>query len=338
MHRYGVTGLPSRQLSVYRADFFRVTHGVNEGDPLRDAEDLVSADRYALTPDSRLDRLALASDDRGGFVIGRDTGTGRPGAAIHLDSLLTFTSPDRETLEAFIFVELARDTGHVAEVYLYPLDPIRPATDYELFTITREGLAERFAATATAAFTRGTRITMADGRQVPVDVLRRGDRILTRDRGAQALRWIGVQTMRAEGALAPVVIAAGALNNACDLVVNPNHRLFVYQRVDAMGTGQSEVLVKAGLLVNGTSVTRATGGYVDYVQLLFDAHEIVYAEGIAAESLFVDTTTRPALPEGIAAQLPPEHGADTFGAVELSKTDLERRPDAVEALRRASAV
>ena len=57
-----------------------------------------------------------------------------------------------------------------------------------------------------------------------------GDRVLTSDDGVQAIRWIGVTTLRATGALAHIVIEAGALNNEHDLVVSPDHRLFIYQR------------------------------------------------------------------------------------------------------------
>jgi len=57
--------------------------------------------------------------------------------------------------------------------------------------------------------------------------------------------------MRAKGDFAPVVIKAGALNNMHDLVVSPEHRLFVYQQQDKLGIGRAETLVRAKHLVNG---------------------------------------------------------------------------------------
>ncbi|MEM8618049.1 MAG: hypothetical protein AAGF20_14090, partial [Pseudomonadota bacterium] len=78
--------------------------------------------------------------------------------------------------------------------------------------------------------------------------------------------------------------------------------------------------------------------HVDYFQLLFDNHQIIYAEGIAAESLLVDPRTRPALPkevdEALSKTLPGHEGAQHLG-YEVSEVLLS--DDAAEKLRRASA-
>ena len=162
--------------------------------------------------------------------------------------------------------------------------------------------------------------------------------MLTRDEGVQELRWIGQTTSRAVGRMAPVLIRAGVLNNAADLVVSPDHRLMVYQRHDELGAGSPELLVRARDLVNGSDVVVQDGGFVDYFQLLFDRHHIVYAEGIAAESLFLDSMTQPALPDEILARISPtlETGQrrDAHG-IEVQKSLLDR-PDAVNLLKRAS--
>ena len=44
------------------------------------------------------------------------------------------------------------------------------------------------------------------------------------------------------------------------------------------------MLVAARHLVNGRSVRRIEGGMVEYVHLLFDAHEVVFSEGLPTES------------------------------------------------------
>jgi len=57
------------------------------------------------------------------------------------------------------------------------------------------------------SFGRGTRITMSDGSQRPVEHVRAGDRVLTRDKGMQEVRWVGTRTVQGAGEFAPVVIA-----------------------------------------------------------------------------------------------------------------------------------
>lgn len=153
----------------------------------------------------------------------------------------------------------------------------------------------------------------------------------------QEIRWIGQQTVRAVGDFAPIVIKAGTLNNANDLTLSPDHRLFIYQRRDALGAGRSEVLVKARHLVNGDTVTQQDGGFIDYFQLLFDQHQIIFAEGIAAETLLVDTRTRPALKDSVSAEVMDTLGGHSGWLHEEFEVGSELLgPDAAEKLRKAS--
>lgn len=330
---------PVRHVTVFPAEAFRVVQGVNEGDPIADASDLVLEDLYQLAAGSQPARLALTlGGEDGAFRIAPTSPAGLSDAPVYLDCLVTFMATDGTIVEALVFVELEPAGGTIAQVWLHPLAPLRNKTGYALVTVDRDKAALRLAAEAAVAFTRGTRITMADGRQVKIEELQPGDRVLTRDSGPQSVRWIGMQTLRATGAFAPITIAAGALHNTGDLVVSPNHRLFIYQRIDALGAGRKEILVKAALLVNGTSVTQTPGGFVDYFQILFDKHEIIYAEGIAAESVFVDTAQRPDLPDEVARRLEAESDRLQRNARELGETDLARRDDAAAMLKRISAI
>ena len=132
------------------------------------------------------------------------------------------------------------------------------------------------------------------------------------------------------------MIKAGALSNMHDLVVSPEHRLSVYQRQDKLGTGRAETLVRAKHLVNGKDVYHPDDGFGEYYQLLFDEHQIIYAEGIAAESLLLDPVTEPALPRELLQKIAdaPKTPHDRHG-VDVARTLLDR-PDAVELLKRAS--
>lgn len=324
-----------QSVRVFPAGAVRVVNGANLGDPLGCAEDLLAGDVYALAHDAAPLRLSLAAGDQH-FAVAADSEAGREGAPIYLDSALVLMPPRGEVVEALVLAETDAE-GHLAMVYLMPLSPMAPRTDYALVGIDRDGAARLFAQTACVSFTRGTRITLATGAQAPIEDLRPGDRVLTRDNGAQEVRWVGQSTVRAAGAVAPILIRAGVLNNDRDLLVSPDHRLFVYQRTDRLGAGRPELLVRARHLVNGDGVRVREGGFVDYFQLLFDSHQIVYAEGIAAESMLIDPRTRPALPPALADRLGELLPGHRDGARDL---DVQRalldRPDAVEILRRAS--
>lgn len=134
-------------------------------------------------------------------------------------------------------------------------------------------------------FTAGTLIETPRGAR-PVEALRAGDLVVTRDHGAQPLLWVGCSRVRATGALAPVRIGAGVLGNAAALLVSPQHRILIDDWRAELFFGLPEVLVAAKHLVDGCGVVRVPGGMVDYFHLLFARHEVVYSNGIASESYF----------------------------------------------------
>ncbi|KAA0914767.1 Hint domain-containing protein [Aquicoccus porphyridii] len=328
---------PAHALPVYPSAMLRVTNGANMGDGLGFADELVPEDSYELAPGAAPARLALHTADNGHFTIAEDSPLGRPGATVVLDSCLTFMTRASDVTELLVLVEVDAD-GHVAEIYGLPLATLQPRTDYLLVGIDRETALSRFAQVACVSFARGTRITLATGEQRPIEDLRVGDRVLTRDDGPQAIRWIGQNTVRAVGDFAPILITADTLHNQHDLLVSPDHRLFIYQRSDRIGAGRAEILVRARHLVNGDSIRVQAGGFVDYFQLLFDRHQIIFAEGIAAETLLIDPRTRPALPDGVAAKLAgtlPRHAMASHLDFEIGQNLLDR-PDAAAILRRAT--
>ncbi|MGH1329984.1 MAG: Hint domain-containing protein [Paracoccaceae bacterium] len=327
----------SQSLPVYCADDFRVTNGANLGDPITDATEMALDDVYGLRASAQRIRLAVSVEaDRNHFTIAQGTEAGEVGAKLYLDCCATFMCPDGVTVEAIILVETEGDL--IATSYLLPLAPFEIDKDYALVKVDRRAAASRFAEVACVSFTRGTLITLANGMQKPIEELALGDKVLTRDNGPREIRWIGQQTVRATGAFAPIVIRKGVLNNENDLTLSPNHRLFIYQRRDHLRAGRAEVMVKARLLVNGETVVQSDGGYVDYFQLMFDSHEIIYAEGIAAESLFVDTRVKSVLPRELREQLAGE-GHETGRApraFELNEATLDSAT-AADLLRRASS-
>ncbi|GHF47219.1 Hint domain-containing protein [Seohaeicola zhoushanensis] len=322
-----------QNILALRAADVRVSDGVNLGDALSILDEIEPDDTYQLTEGAEPCRLALDIAAEGGIRIAEGTGAGQPGAALHLDGALVLMAPDGQTMDAIVLVEVDGNT-EIAAIYLLPLARLAPRVAYRVVSKDSAAAHRRFAQVACVSFTRGTRITMASGAQVPIEDLRIGDRVLTRDDGAREVRWIGQSTLRASGDFAPVTIRAGALNNENDLVVSPHHRLFVYQRTDRIGAGKAELLVQARHLVNGETVTRSDGGFVDYFQILFDRHHIIYAEGIAAESTLIEPRTLPALPQELLDRMAGHRSARAHG-LDVQKALLDR-PDAIELLRRAS--
>lgn len=328
---------PAQSIRVYQALDFTVVNGANLGDPISFADELDLDDMYELRRNAKTYRLSLIAEAGGFFTIADDSDLGRKGADIHLDSCLTLMSANGSTTEMLVLVEVDQN-GDVAEIYALPLAPITPRTGYALVGYDQKIARQKYAEVACVSFTRGTHITLSSGAQKPVEELAVGDMILTRDDGVQELRWIGQSTVRAVGDFAPIRIRAGALHNENDLLVSPDHRLFIYQRSDKLGAGRAELLIRARHLINGDSVQRQEGGFVDYFQLLFDAHQIIYAEGIAAETLLVDTRTRQALPEEVTRTLTRDaagHAPRPHSAFEVEEKLLQNF-DAAELLRLAS--
>jgi hypothetical protein len=139
-------------------------------------------------------------------------------------------------------------------------------------------------------FLRGTRIATLRG-EVAVENLRIGDLVVTAADGALPITWIGTRDFitrlvdeHHRATLLPIRIAAGALGEASpvrDLHVSPEHRLCV-----------DNVLIPAGMLLNGGSITRAADvDVVQYFHIELPRHAVLYADGAPAES-FLDTGNR----------------------------------------------
>lgn len=139
-------------------------------------------------------------------------------------------------------------------------------------------------------FAKGTLIEAAGG-PLPIETLRAGDMVRTADHGLRPIRWIGHRTVSALTDLAPIHIAAGALGNYRDLVVSPQHRMLISDWRADMWFGLDQVFVAAKHLVNGTDIRQISARAVTYYHMIFDQHEIVYAEGIPSESLYLGEMT-----------------------------------------------
>lgn len=142
-------------------------------------------------------------------------------------------------------------------------------------------------------FAAGTLIETESGSQ-PVETLIAGDMIKTKDGAAKPLvlnmsRVLNADHLSANPKLIPVRISAGSLGEGLpkrDLLVSRQHRILVKSKIARRMFGKAEVFIAAikltdlpGIFIDET-VTEIT-----YHHLLFEGHEVIFAEGAPAESL-----------------------------------------------------
>jgi hypothetical protein len=147
---------------------------------------------------------------------------------------------------------------------------------------------------STTCYAAGTHILTARG-DMTVESLLPGDRVVALRRGGLAeVRWVGHRevNLRAHPAperVNPVRIMAGAFAPGVphrDLVVSPDHALFV-----------NGMLVTARYLINGATIVQESPERVTYYHVELDAHDVLLAEGLAAES-YLDVGNRGAFQNG----------------------------------------
>ncbi|MBL4917686.1 Hint domain-containing protein [Szabonella alba] len=140
-------------------------------------------------------------------------------------------------------------------------------------------------------FTPGTLIATPKG-EVPVERLRAGDRVITRDNGIQEIRWTGAKVMDggafvANPHLRPIMIRQGSLGNGLperDMMVSPNHRVLVANDRTSLYFDEHEVLVAAKHLVGARGIFEVESLGTTYLHFMFDQHEVVLSDGAWTES------------------------------------------------------
>jgi len=172
-------------------------------------------------------------------------------------------------------------------------------------------------------FRAGTRILTERG-AVAVEHLREGDTVLSLSGLPRRIRWIGHRTIDCRRhpcpeAVRPFRVQAHAFGRGRptrDLFLSPDHAVFA-----------EGVLIPIKYLDNGTTVRQILARTVSYYHIELVGHDVVFAEGLAAES-YLDTGDRTAFANGDAGvQLHPVFGAtrierqllwDAFGFARLA--------------------
>ena len=143
-------------------------------------------------------------------------------------------------------------------------------------------------------FCSGTGIMTPHGPRA-IETLTVGDLVLTKDRGPQPIRWAGSRTIATEKDTRPVIFEPGTIGNAKVLRVSPQHRMLIDDYRSQLYFGEEEVLANAKSLVNGTNIRFAETGLETYHHILFDQHEVIFAEGAPTESYHPGSYSLPGL-------------------------------------------
>jgi hypothetical protein len=155
-------------------------------------------------------------------------------------------------------------------------------------------------------FTPGTQIATSRGWQ-PVETLRRGDRVVTRDNGLRKIAWVGRRDLsygdlQEVPMLRPVLVRKGAFGHgapARDMLVSPKHRFLV----EAEHPVREEVLIGAERLIDGRVIRMAPVLGVSYLHILLEAHEVILANGAWTESFHPDDETMKSLDHGMRDEI-----------------------------------
>jgi lysophospholipase L1-like esterase len=212
-------------------------------------------------------------------------------------TLGTVSSPDRLTVSLLsdsIFAS-GSSVALAGSMLRYKPGPVTTAgvdtISYDVTdAVTGVTTEETQAVTLTACFAGGTRIATTNG-EVAVEALAIGDCVLTASGGKRPIRWIGhrhVEFARHSDTqtVCPVRIRTGAFAPgvpARDLVLSPEHAVYFET---------AHALTPIACLINGTTIAPDTAiTEVTYYHVELDRHDVILAEGAAAES-WLDTGNR----------------------------------------------
>ncbi len=160
--------------------------------------------------------------------------------------------------------------------------------------------------TGVVCFSGGTLIRVPGG-EVPVEYLRRGDLVQTRDNGVKPILWIGRKVLdqaalSAAPNLRPVRLGAGHFGLTRDLIVSPQHGVLLR----APDSGGAQHLWRARHLADmaggGARVMKGCKRIV-YYHMLFDQHELVFSNGLISESLYPGPISYQSLSSAAQAEL-----------------------------------
>lgn len=133
-------------------------------------------------------------------------------------------------------------------------------------------------------YTKGTLIATNEGERL-IEELVPGDMLLTVSGEYVPLKWVGHRKVNCTGLSDPtnawpILMKQGSFGNGLpkrDLYLSPLHSVYV-----------DNIFVPAVDLINDVSITQERVAEVTYYHLELPVHNVIYAEGLAAESYLAD--------------------------------------------------
>jgi hypothetical protein len=215
------------------------------------------------------------------------------GVAVTSGSTVTLSTGQMITLNAngtITIVGTAAGTG--STTFSYTVEDPDGNTDSAFVTFDANPIC----------FVSGTMISTPRGLR-PIEDLRSGDQVITRDDGVQTVRWAGLSYAVGRGKLAPVAFAPGSIGNDRTLLLSPQHRVLINDYRAELYFGAREVLVAAKHLVNERTITRQEADVIGYHHLLFDTHQVILGNDVWSESYHPGGYSLPGLDEAARAEL-----------------------------------
>lgn len=253
------------------------------GDGAYDSNLLIAAGSVQTALIAQDDQVDLGPDGAATVdLLSNDSSTTSPtltltainGLPVDPGDTLILSTGEELTLNADGSLTIAGAATQDDSVFSYTVTDGTGNTDTAFVTVTADA----------PCFVAGTMIRTPDG-AIPVEALRPGDLVETFDDGCQPVRWVGLSHRVAEGADAPIAIAARALGRHRAVRLSPAHRVLIRSVQATLHFGTAEVLVKASDLVGRPGITQEQDGQaVIYVHVLFDRHQLIWGNGLLSES------------------------------------------------------
>ena len=154
-------------------------------------------------------------------------------------------------------------------------------------------------------FASGTLLATPEGER-PVEHLKVGDKVVTVDQGVKSIAWVFSKTWSPSEVvrspnLAAVLISKGAFGLGLpsqDLRLSQLHRVLVQGPIAKRMFDVAEVLIpaKALLALEGVCIELPKDD-ITYYHVMLESHEVLYANGILAESLYLGRQALKSVPK-----------------------------------------